>query len=50
MFSTTKDSHGVDVVKSRLVKTYAIEELKPLTEKEMKELAQRQAMAAGSST
>lgn len=50
MFSTRKDAHGVDITTSRLVKTYAIEELPPLTVTEMKELAQRQAMAAGTAT
>lgn len=43
-----KDSRGNEIPRTRLVKAYNIEELPPLTEKELKELAQRQAMANGS--
>lgn len=36
---------GVDVPKGKLINTYAVEDLPPLTEKQIKELARKQAMA-----
>lgn len=38
-----------EVPKTKLVKEFAVERLQPLSEKELKELAQRQAMANGTS-
>lgn len=46
-FSTSKNSKNVDITTSKLVKTYAVERLKPLTEKELKELGRVQAMRRG---
>jgi hypothetical protein len=43
------DQRGNKVRRGRLIAEFAIEELSPLSEKELKELAQRQAMAAGTS-
>ena len=48
VFVTVKDNRGNKVRKGKLIKEFAIEVLPPLTEKELKELAQRQAMASGS--
>lgn len=48
VFVTVKDNRGNKVRKGKLIKEFAVEVLPPLTEKELKELAQRQAMAAGS--
>jgi hypothetical protein len=48
-FVTVKDRNGNKSREGKLVNAYAVEVLKPLSDKEMKELAQRQAMAAGSS-
>lgn len=45
--SRTVKENGKERVVNEFVKEYAIEELPPLTEAELKELAQRQAMAAG---
>lgn len=47
VFVTVKDNRGNKVRKGKLIKEFAIEVLPPLTEKELKELAQRQAMASG---
>lgn len=47
LFFTVKDDKGNDITKSKSVNTYAIEVLPPLTEAELKDLAQRQAMANG---
>ena len=47
IFYTEKDSRGNKVRKGKLIREFAIEVLPPLTEKERKELAQRQAMAKG---
>lgn len=47
IFVTVKDSRGNKSRKGKLVKAYAIEELPPLSENELKELSQRQAMANG---
>lgn len=47
VFHTVKDSRGNRTRQGKLIPEFAIEELPPLTEKELKELAQRQAMAAG---
>ena len=41
---------GTPVVQRRMVTAYAVEVLEPLTETELKELAQRQAMARGEAT
>jgi hypothetical protein len=46
-FYTVKDSRGNSIRKGKLVPEFAIRELDPLTEKELKELAQRQRMASG---
>lgn len=46
-FYSVKDKRGNPIRKGRLAKEYNIEYLDPLTEKELKELAQRQAMASG---
>lgn len=48
VFVTVKDNRGNKVRKGKLIKEFAVEVLPPLTEKELKELAQRQAMASGS--
>lgn len=48
-FTTETDQRGNKVRRGRLIAEFAIEELSPLSEKELKELAQRQAMAAGTS-
>lgn len=48
VFVTVKDNRGNKVRKGKLIKEFAVEVLPPLTEKELKELAQRQAMATGS--
>lgn len=47
IFETKKDSRGNKVRKGKLIREFAIEILPPLTEAELKDLAQRQAMAAG---
>ena len=47
VFYSVKDRVGNDVRKSKRVKEYAIEVLPPLTKQELKDLAQRQAMARG---
>lgn len=46
-FVTTQSSNGVKVRKGKLVKEFSVEVLDPLTDVELKELAQRQAMARG---
>lgn len=48
IFQTVKEN-GREVRKGRLIPEFAIEELPPLTEKELAELARRQAMANGTS-
>ena len=48
-FITETDAKGRKVRRGRLVPEFAIEELPPLSEKELKALAQRQAMAKGTS-
>lgn len=45
VFYTAKDDRGNKIRKGKLIKEFAIEVLDPLTEAELKELAQRQAMA-----
>ena len=45
IFVTTKDARGNKVRVGKLIKEFAIEVLPPLTEDELKDLAQRQAMA-----
>lgn len=47
IFVTEKDSRGNKVRKGKLIREFAIEVLDPLTEEELAELAQRQAMARG---
>lgn len=47
IFVTEKDSRGNKVRKGKLIREFAIEVLDPLTEDELRELAQRQAMAKG---
>lgn len=46
-FFNEKDEHGRTHRRGKLVNAYAIEVLPPLTKQELKELEQRQAMAAG---
>lgn len=45
VFVTKRDSRGNNVRSGKLIKEFAVEELPPLTEAELKDLAQRQAMA-----
>lgn len=45
IFVTEKDSRGNKVRKGKLIREFAIEVLNPLTEEELAELAQRQALA-----
>lgn len=45
VFITEKSKHGVSVRRGKLIKEFAVEVLPPLTEEELKDLAQRQAMA-----
>lgn len=47
VFHTVKDERGNKMRQGKLIKEFAIEELPPLTEKELQDLAQRQAMARG---
>ncbi|TNF01487.1 MAG: hypothetical protein EP328_00015 [Gammaproteobacteria bacterium] len=47
IFITKKDARGNSTRHGKLIKEFGIEELPNLSEKELKELAQRQAMAAG---
>ena len=47
IFVTEKDSRGNKVRKGKLIREFAIEVLDPLTEEELRDLAQRQAMAKG---
>jgi hypothetical protein len=46
-FVTEKTKNGVSVKRGKMLNEFAVEELPPLTEAELKDLAQRQAMAAG---
>ena len=45
VFVSTKTKNGVTMRQGKLIKEFAIEVLPPLTEEELKDLAQRQAMA-----
>lgn len=45
VFVSTKTKNGVTIRQGKLIKEFAIEVLPPLAEKELKDLAQRQAMA-----
>ena len=45
--TTAKDDKGFEIINKRLTKTYTVSVLEPLTEQELKELAQRQALARG---
>lgn len=45
IFVGAKDVRGNDIRKAKLIKEFAIEIMSPLTEKEIKDLAQRQMMA-----
>lgn len=47
VFYTERDVRGNKMRKGKLIKEFGVEILPQLTEKELKELAQRQAMAAG---
>ena len=47
IFTTDKDSRGNKIRKGKLIREFAIEVLEPLTEEELHDLAQRQAMAKG---
>lgn len=49
IFQKARGPRGEQIVKPKLIKEFNIEILPPLTEKELKELAQRQAMANGTS-
>ena len=49
IFPKARGPRGEQIVKSKLVNEFNIEILPPLTEKELKDLAQRQAMANGTS-
>lgn len=49
VFYTKKDSKGNKSRVGKLIKEFSIEVLPPLTERELKDLAQRQAMANGTS-
>jgi len=46
-FVTVKTPNGGKIKRGKLVREFAVEELEPLTEKELAELKQRQLMAAG---
>ena len=46
-FYTEKLPNGLKAKRGKLVRAYAVEELPPLTPKELQELRQRQAMASG---
>jgi hypothetical protein len=46
-FVTARDAGGNETKKPTLIREYAIEELPPLTQQELKELAQQQAMRDG---
>ena len=45
VFTTVRDRRGNASRKGKLIKEFSIEVLDPLTEDELKELAQRQAMS-----
>ena len=45
IFVSSKTKNGVTMRQGKMIKEYAIEVLPPLTEEELKDLAQRQAMA-----
>lgn len=47
VFTTTTDNRGNKIRKGKLIKEFAIEVLPPLTQEELHDLAQRQAMAGG---
>lgn len=47
IFVTEKDSRGNKIRKGKLIREFAIEVLEPLTEEELHDLAQRQAMTKG---
>jgi hypothetical protein len=47
VFNTVRDSRDNQVRKGKLIKEFSVEVLPPLTEAEIKEIAQRQLMAAG---
>ena len=49
VFYTERTKNGIAVRKGKLIREFAIEVLPALTERELKDLAQRQAMAAGTS-
>ena len=49
IFITTRDEKRRNVTKGKMIKAYSVEVLDPLTPTELKELAQRQAMAKGTS-
>ena len=49
VFYTKKDSKGNKSRVGKLIKEFSVEVLPPLTERELKDLAQRQAMANGTS-
>lgn len=50
IFTTRKDERGRSIKEGKLIPEFNVVELPPLTEEELKELAQRQAMAAGKQT
>ena len=48
VFTTSKARNGVQIRQSKMIPEFSIDVLEPLTEQELKELAQRQKMASGS--
>jgi len=46
IFHTVKDERGTDIRRSKLINEFAIEDLPPLTAKELEELKDQQALAA----
>lgn len=50
VFVKKRDERGRQKTEGKLIKEFSVEELPPLTEKELKELANRQAMAKGTAS
>lgn len=50
VFVKQRDDKGRQITKGKLIKEFSVEELPALTEKELEELAQRQAMSNGTAT
>lgn len=47
IFVTRRDERGRQIREGKLIREFSVAELPPLTEKELKELGQRQSMASG---